>query len=130
MNEQRKSISKASLVGFGLSLLSLAGVLFYNFNDYIIHNLGRDFFEAAAVAANLVIFIGIPAGFVFSIIGLKNISRKNLRGKAFSIIAIIILLIESATVVFAVVLLLMVGFRRMAIRNTIMDKRKWSDSIV
>ena len=109
MDEQNRSISKASLAGFGLSLLSLVGVLFYNFNDYIIHNLGRDFFEAASIPANLVIFIGIPAGFVFSIIGLKNISRKNLRGKAFSIISIIILLIESAAVVFALLLLLMVA---------------------
>ena len=92
--------SKASLTGFLLILLSVFVGMFFILNDGMLHTLGRGVFDALFYPMLICLLLTHIAGFVLSIIGLKKVRREKLKGKGFSIAAIVIFVVESVVIVF------------------------------
>ena len=105
--------SKASLTGFLLILLSVFVGMFFILNDGMLHTLGRGVFDALFYPMLICLFLTHIAGFVLSIIGLKKVRREKLKGKGFSIAAIVIFVVESVVIVFCYgfLLVIMIGKR-------------------
>ena len=101
--------SKAAVAGFVLTLSSLVLVSFFVFNDSMLFMLGRDIFDILIIPIAIGIFLTNRLGIVYSIIGLVNSIRFRLKGKAFSIIGIVIFLIATVIMVMMVGLLLIVA---------------------
>lgn len=103
--------SKASVTGFFLIMLSVLIGQFFIFNDAMFHVLGRDFFYALFNPLLVCLFLTQIAGFVLSVIGLIKSIRKKLKGKGFSIAAIVISLVELTVIVlcFGILLLTAMG---------------------
>jgi len=101
--------SKAAVAGFVLTLSSLVLVSFFVFNDSMLFMLGRDLFDMLIIPIAIGIFLTNRLGIVYSIIGLVNSIRFRLKGKAFSIIGIVIFLIATVIMVMMVGLLLIVA---------------------
>ncbi len=101
--------SKAAVAGFVLTLLSLALLSFFIFNDRMLFTLGRDLFDILIIPVAIVMYLTNRLGIVYSVIGLVNSIRLRLKGKAFSIIGIVIYLIGTVIMVLMLGLLFIVA---------------------
>ena len=113
MAEQGKERSKYSVIGFSLIMASVVMLLFFALNDLMIHLLGRELFDITATVFGISILPVSIAGLVLSIKGLVTASRKKQKGKAFSIVGIVLFIAGAVLALPALYILLLVMFGSM-----------------
>ena len=75
----------------------------------MLFTLGRDLFDILIIPVAIVMYLTNRLGIVYSVIGLVNSIRLRLKGKAFSIIGIVIYLIGTVIMVLMLGLLFIVA---------------------
>ena len=109
MDKPAKKLSIASVIGFALAIISLILIQFYVFNDAFMRAFSGWVFQRLTTPVNIGIVLSHVGGYVFSILGLRNAKRKKLKGKGFSIAGLIILVLQTALIVIALLFLLMIA---------------------
>ncbi|MCR5329093.1 MAG: hypothetical protein K6E12_09640 [Saccharofermentans sp.] len=109
MGKKDKKLSIASVIGFSLAVLSLVLIQFFVFNDSIMRAFSGWVFHRLEIPVTIGIALSHIGGYVFSILGLKNINRKKLRGKGFSIAGLFILVPQTALIVIAFLVIFLIA---------------------
>ena len=109
MGKKDKKISIASVTGFSLAVISLILIQFFVFNDAFMRAFSGRVFHRLEIPVTIGIALSHIGGYVFSILGLKNINRKKLKGKGFSIAGLFILVPQTALIVLAFCILFMIA---------------------